>query len=430
MNLRSTLALSVSAAHAGISTQCPSQDLCFSLNIPEATISSGANDLYLQITGPTSFSWISVAQGEQMAGSHYFVLYTSADGNNITVSPRLADGQVPPNFTPETQLEILEGSGVANGKMTANIKCTNCSSWDGGSMDLTSDSTSWIWAHKAGDPINSDDTSARISIHDQYGRVAFDSTAHGGSSANPFVTTPDPASPAPIVPADSGNGESTASFGPPARIVRLITAHAVLACIAWAGFFPLGGVMMRLCHFRNLIWVHAGVQVFGYCIYIAAVGIGIKLASNPRYYYLDDKHAIIGLVVFGLFFIQIISGWLHHVLFKKYMSRNLYSYIHMWTARLCITLGIINGGFGFQLTHKGLGTWQVMTYTVFAVVMWVVYVAAVIFKEVTKNKGETRLLADGGSGTSSGTHTPDRREKYKPGETSSSEEAVRAFRTV
>lgn len=58
-----------------------------------------------------------------MSGSHIFVVYTSADGNNVTVSPRLGTGHNTPQFNSDTQITLLEGSGVANGQMTANVRC-------------------------------------------------------------------------------------------------------------------------------------------------------------------------------------------------------------------------------------------------------------------------------------------------------------------
>lgn len=58
-----------------------------------------------------------------MAGSNMFVVYTSADGNNVTLSPRSASGYNMPTLNSDTQVELLEGSGVSNGVMTANVKC-------------------------------------------------------------------------------------------------------------------------------------------------------------------------------------------------------------------------------------------------------------------------------------------------------------------
>ena len=58
-----------------------------------------------------------------MAGSNIFVIYTSADGNNVTLSPRAGTGHVEPQHSSGPQVTLLGGSGVSNGMMTANIKC-------------------------------------------------------------------------------------------------------------------------------------------------------------------------------------------------------------------------------------------------------------------------------------------------------------------
>jgi hypothetical protein len=57
-----------------------------------------------------------------MKGAQFIVLYTSADGKNVTVSPRAGDDLIP-ILNPGARLELLKGSGVENGIMTANIKC-------------------------------------------------------------------------------------------------------------------------------------------------------------------------------------------------------------------------------------------------------------------------------------------------------------------
>lgn len=60
-----------------------------------------------------------------MAGSHIFVMY--ADGNNnVTISARDGNqGHVEPVFdsTLFSGIELLEGSGISGGVMTANVRC-------------------------------------------------------------------------------------------------------------------------------------------------------------------------------------------------------------------------------------------------------------------------------------------------------------------
>jgi hypothetical protein len=56
-------------------------------------------------------------------------------------------------------------------------------------MQFSSSNTNWIWGMKSGSSLDTDSQSAGISEHDHngYGTVAFDSTAQGGTGANPFL---------------------------------------------------------------------------------------------------------------------------------------------------------------------------------------------------------------------------------------------------
>lgn len=124
-----------------------------------------------------------------MSGANYFIIYTDSSGSNATLSPRLSSGgHNMPTYNSVVNMTLLAGSGVSNGVMTANIRCSNCASWSGGSMDLKSSSTEWIWAYQSGGALNTNSQSATISKHDSYGTLAFDSVAQGGSDVNPFLS--------------------------------------------------------------------------------------------------------------------------------------------------------------------------------------------------------------------------------------------------
>ncbi len=58
-----------------------------------------------------------------MAGANMFLIYADSSGSNITLSPRLGKGEVEPDFDSEAQISLLEGTGIANGVMTANVRC-------------------------------------------------------------------------------------------------------------------------------------------------------------------------------------------------------------------------------------------------------------------------------------------------------------------
>jgi len=138
-----------------------------------------------------------------MSGANMFVIYTSSDGKNVTLSPRLGTGHVTPKYSSATQILLLEGSGVQNGMMVANIKCSNCDSWSGGTMDFTGSGGSWIWAAKSGSALNSNDQSAGINQHSSMGSFKFDfAQAKGGSSVNPFANG------AAVASSSSGAGSS------------------------------------------------------------------------------------------------------------------------------------------------------------------------------------------------------------------------------
>ena len=110
----------------------------------------------------------------------------------MTVSPRQAGGQEMPTYNSKARITVLEGSGVKNGIMVANIQCSNCISWNGGSMNLRASSAPFIYGVKSGSPLNSDSKSTSIEQHSDYGDSESwsISQAKGGNDANPFLTSP------------------------------------------------------------------------------------------------------------------------------------------------------------------------------------------------------------------------------------------------
>lgn len=181
----------------------------------------------------------------------------------------------------------------------------------------------------------------------------------------------------------SSNSQNSTSNSTSKRTM-VITAHAVLACLAFAFFFPIGGILIRVAHFNGTLWVHAGLQIAAYLLNTAAVGMGIWITQNPNFGELQNQHPIIGLFLFALLLFQAPVGWIHHVGYKKYGRRTFWSYIHLWIGRVAITLGIINAGFGFILSGTtGSGP---IAYAVVAAIIWVAYVLAVLYGERQRSR--------------------------------------------
>lgn len=127
-----------------------------------------------------------------MSGANIFVMYASADGKNVTVSPRLGKGEVEPDYNSAAKITLLEGSGVVGDTMTANVLCSSCNTWSGGSMDFSDSSAGWIYAYKSGTPLKSNSLSKDIDQHSSAAGFTWPlSAAKGGSdNVNPFVVAP------------------------------------------------------------------------------------------------------------------------------------------------------------------------------------------------------------------------------------------------
>jgi hypothetical protein len=94
---------------------------------------------------------------------------------------------------------------------------------------------------------------------------------------------------------------------------------------------------------------------------------------------ITEAHPIIGIVLFIAIFFQPILGFLHHSNFKRFQDRTGFSHGHIWLGRIIITLGIINGGLGFQLA--GNTPWGPILYGVVAGLVWCIYVASIVIGE-------------------------------------------------
>lgn len=275
--------------------------------MPQQSASSGSGNIYFQIQGPTTYSWIALATGTRMADSNMFVMYQDGNGN-VTISPRAGTNhQMPVLDTSSTaaKLTLLAGSGVVDGgkTMRANVACSNCNSWSGGgSMQLSSTSSPWIAAWKAGDSLATTDKDASISRHDDVGSWSYDLTkATIASDANPFVDAGGRSSSGPNGGGASGggNGGGPDSTGPGVipssgaggfqsareEITRLQRAHGIIMALVFVVFYPVGSIVMPLL---GKWMVHAAFQFFNFVLMWVGFGLG---------YVLSQKTFMVGLLI-------------------------------------------------------------------------------------------------------------------------------------
>ncbi|KAF2020454.1 iron reductase domain protein [Aaosphaeria arxii CBS 175.79] len=447
---RDLLATGLLALASGASAQVASAcqgDVCFRLNIPERTASSGNGDIFFQISAPSSYEWAALGQGTTMGNSNMFLIYTSADGNNVTLSPRTTSGHNMPSFNGDAQVTLLEGSGVSNGQMIANVRCSNCNSWSGGEVDFTGQSGRFIFAaQSSGGPKNSDDTGARIGQHDARDSFTWSfANAKGGSQVNPLLntqpsgtggSTPNPTS---CIPrgAVSGSAKSTAGasptatggnsggttrgpwgrptawqsewgpsptasptgqWGPPYGERDLDKRQEINYCDdSGNSITPIGGGLSgRPTDRTKMLIAHGVLASLAFVIFFPAGAIAIRLSSFPGAIWFHAVFQVFAYVVYivafglGVYLAKEFNlpllGFLHHTLFKKYQSRTFWSYGHIWLGRLVITLGIINGGLGLMLADSMNMSSRsgMIAYGVVAGVVWLIWVAASFLGERRK----------------------------------------------
>ncbi len=350
-----------------------------------------------------------------------FVVY-AADSTNVTVSPRLGTGHTQPQVNGDAQISVLEGTGIASdGSLVANVRCDSCLNWSGGSMDPTDSSSSWIYAYKSGDALDSTSTDESISQHDGTGQFSLDlTTGTGGSSSNPFVassgssdgsasasgsatqtasngqaTATDAGSAATIPavatatggvsnpvassnPSTSGSGSSH-SVSDPNQATRV--AHAIVMPLVFVILFPLSALTIYLPYNEKVRHIHAPLQVVSVILMLVGLGLGVKLANKLNK--VDEYHQVIGyIVVAWMVFFQPALGLWQHLQFRKKGTRSPMGHGHRWLGRAFILLGIVNGGLGFKqagtVGSDNVPTYSVVVYSIVTVVVFLLYIAVIV----------------------------------------------------
>lgn len=205
-----------------------------------------------------------------MNGAQIFLMYQDGNGG-VTLSTREGTGHVMPQYTERSDVELIEGSEVANGTMRANVRCSGCDS-----LDLSS-SNGWITAWNTGDPMDTTSTEAQITVHDMVNIFQVDfSEATVSEDSNPFLsddTTSDDSS------NDSGDEGSAVQESSGDNSATIELAHGVVMTIAFVGLYPLGSSLMILL---GKWYIHAAWQAVAYLLMWAGFALGYWYANNDN----------------------------------------------------------------------------------------------------------------------------------------------------
>ncbi|TVY81796.1 Cellobiose dehydrogenase [Lachnellula suecica] len=102
----------------------------YSIGIPEAA--AAPFDVYLSITAPANITYAAIAFGGCMLRSPLLVAWKS--NSSIVTSSRWAAAYHPPTIYNGTAVAISKTSSVNSTYWTAELVCSGCSSWLGGSV--------------------------------------------------------------------------------------------------------------------------------------------------------------------------------------------------------------------------------------------------------------------------------------------------------
>ncbi|KAJ4300103.1 hypothetical protein N0V88_002772 [Collariella sp. IMI 366227] len=167
--------------------------------------------------------------------------------------------------------------------------------------------------------------------------------------------------------------------------------HGILAALAFLVLFPVGGVIVRIVPARFAALVHGIFQGVALCVWLVAAGLGIMVVNKVKItgggllqHPSTNYHPIIGLVLLGILILQPIFGVVHHVMYRSVPKRQVWSYLHLFTGRVGITLGIVNGYLGLYISSAS-GTYK-KVYIIVGAVMWVIWMGIAVWSEWKKAK--------------------------------------------
>jgi len=312
--------------------------------------------------------------------------------------------------------------------MTADIICYACTTWSGGSLDVSSTSAPWMWAAGPGTAVSSDSQGASIQQHRKYGSFALNmvaarqavavaassSSAAAAASSSSLVAvvassqvsasaaSTTTATPSAVLASTTGAGSfpaittappiSTGGVTPTTDFAdaynALLIAHAVLLPLTFLLLLPLGVLLLRL---SSVIPVRLHYITQTTALVFSIVGLAIAIAySSLAYGQFNTYHQIIGIVAVILLFGQAVGGVAHHLAYKRRVANSQgytapqtkkksgLAIAHIWFGRAGIALGMVNVALGFLLA--GERKWAIAIGVVSAVIYCVVAVVVLVAK--------------------------------------------------
>ncbi|KAJ2907148.1 putative iron reductase domain protein [Zalerion maritima] len=117
--------------------------ITYRLATPESA--EGDFDLALLIVATNEVDWAGMAWGEQMAGNPITIGWR--DGEEAAESSRWATAHAMPDLYREAPCTVRPGSGANETHWTLSVLCSECTSWESGSVDASGSVAKGGWEH-------------------------------------------------------------------------------------------------------------------------------------------------------------------------------------------------------------------------------------------------------------------------------------------
>lgn len=171
-----------------------------------------------------------------------------------------------------------------------------------------------------------------------------------------------------------------------------------------SSLIPVGGILIRSG--IKSAWVlrlHALLQSIGLLVFIVAAALGIYIIrQTSQFDPWEDSHTKFGVAILALAFIQPVTGYVHHLIYKRRSAavtkgtslikpgRTTFGNAHIWLGRALIVAAMANGGLGIRLSgqrpYASNVTPKAIAYGVGTGLMFVLYVVFVVLGERRRSK--------------------------------------------
>ncbi|EUC66512.1 nucleoside diphosphate kinase [Rhizoctonia solani AG-3 Rhs1AP] len=306
---------------------------------------SGSETIYTLNTTASfaNLGWMAVGFGQRMVGSPMVIMWANDDGS-LVLSQREATAHAQPQVvsspprvaTVRSDLSSLTGSAIA---FSFSVPSSGQTSED------------MIYAFGRVKP-NSNSVSATLNQHSTTGSFTLDLTGNIADGPSASVSGTATATATLALPTQtSGSGSEPLNI-PYTSAEKKLLAHGILSALGFCFFLPIGVLQARFLRIWWPTWFKAHwIAQAGLAgpFIVAGFALAVNVVQEAGMRHFNDKHTIIGLVLFLLYVCQCLYGLIIHLVKNPYRRRRpVQNYGHAILGLIVIALSLYQVWIGFN----------------------------------------------------------------------------------